>query len=217
MNITVAMRAFQVIKSERDSRASRLSNDDPDYAYDQWLFTEAPFISDMCLTLLVAVHHQVERDLLRLSARCTTDGADLTGEQYRQRIEDARNQLRARGGRRSLIDRLQLESVPDWTSMETLRLLANSHKHNPDSEPDQDLLKHLGRDLSVAYAPLPESDAIREALAASLGLPNADLCDIGEELLARAERFLVAAANAQPQLSRVRWGPVSFRRDRLLH
>jgi hypothetical protein len=51
--------------------------------------------------------------------------------------------------------------------METLRLLANCDKHNPSEEPEEQLLKHLALDESVPYAPLAESNSLREALAAS--------------------------------------------------
>jgi hypothetical protein len=49
--------------------------------------------------------------------------------------------------------------------METLRLIANSNKHETSGRPDNDLLRHLELDLKRTYAPLAESDAVREALA----------------------------------------------------
>jgi len=101
--------------------------------------------------------------------------------------------------------------------METLRLLANCHKHDPGGSPDPLLLGHLSLDASVSYAALPESDAVRMALATSIGLSEeADFCAIADAFLLQAERFVAAAAAAQPTLSRVRRGSVSFHWSRLL-
>jgi hypothetical protein len=194
MDAKLAASAVEVIRKERDARLSRLSNEDPDYAYDSWLFFEGPFIGDLCLTVLVAVHHQVERELLHLAARVADDGRDLSGDEFDKRVEEERGQLKDRSGRKKLVAKLKLETLDDWHSLETLRFLSNSYKHNPSQMPDEDLLRHLGLKFGVPYAPLSESEALRAALGASLGLSEAaDFCDIADELISRAARCITDA------------------------
>ena len=99
--------------------------------------------------------------------------------------------------------------------METLRLLANCYKHDPQGGPDDDLLKHLEKHLKFRqrrrYASLPESHCFREGLALSLGFgKETDYCDIAEELVEQAQRFL-EQVKKQPMIATVRWGHVSLR------
>ena len=56
-----------------------LANEDPDYAYDQWLFTDEPFVNELCLVLLVVIRHQLERELLGLLARVIVDAKEIDG------------------------------------------------------------------------------------------------------------------------------------------
>lgn len=90
--------------------------------------------------------------------------------------------------------------------METLQFLANCYKHSPSQDPDSKLLRHLGLDVGVNYAPLPESSYFREGLAAKLELPkDADYCDIADRLLQHTEQFLANVREQNgPRLSRVR-------------
>lgn len=191
MNDKLASAVIRVIREERDRIADRLSAGDPDYAYDQWLFTEEPFLNELCLMLLVAIWHHVERELVWLTAQVTSDGRELEGPEYRQRVKKEREFLRSNGKPR-MIAKLQLDRSAEWdSSMETLRLLANSYKHDPTASPDEALLKHLGLDRGVNYAPLAESPDLKKGLAASLGLQDgADYTDIAEELMARCRSFM---------------------------
>jgi hypothetical protein len=209
MDTKVAKDTIKVIRKERKRRLSRLPNH-PDAAYDRWLFSDEPFVNDLCLMLLVAIRHQVERELLGLAARMNGGEKPLSRKQYQQQVEDERKLLRKKGWSK-LIAKLKLKAFADWgTSMETLRLLANSYKHAPSGRPDNDLLKHLKLGLRRNYAPLPESACLRERLAASLNLEkDADYCTIAEELLKRADCFL-AEVKQQPGLCKVKWGAVSL-------
>src|SRR5712691_11701981 len=208
MDTKAAKDVIQVIRKERKRRLRRLP-DDPDAADYVWRYTDEPFVNDLCLMLLVAIHHQVERELVGLAARMTGDGQPLSLAEYQRQVQIERDQWRTWKTRRKTITKLKLESRAEWTSMETLRLLANSNKHAV-RRPHDDLLGHLKLDLKRNYAPLAESDGVRERLATSLDLDNgADYCAIAEELLERADRFLTAVKK-QPGLSKVR-GAVSLR------
>lgn len=215
MRTSTALAALEVIKRERD-RLADSADRHPESAYDQWLFFDHPLTTDLALAILLAVHHETERGLLDIAARITPDGTPMTSDEYKSRLQAERSELRNRGGLRKLIGKLQLEDIADWRSMETLRLLANSYKHNPSAEPDTDLVNHLGLDPNAVYALLNESFAIEQAVSTLLGLPeNSDFCDIAEELIHRCSRFVDAAERAQTTASPVRWGPVSWDPDNL--
>ena len=209
MDTKLARETLSVIRKERKQRLASLP-DHPDAADAQWLFSDEPFINELCLILLVAIRHQVERELLSLASRATDDGATLTHEQYRARVKAIRQRLRQKDGWMAVCSTLRLDSFPDWNdAMETLRLLANCYKHAPSQGPEPDLLRHLQLDEARNYAPLPESSGVREGLTLSLGLgKETDYCEIAEEFLSRADRFL-KGVQEQPFISRVKWGPVS--------
>jgi hypothetical protein len=66
--------------------AYQLADEDPDLASDQWQFGDEPFVNELCLILLVAVWHQVEREVIWLAARVTGDGKQITREQYLKNV-----------------------------------------------------------------------------------------------------------------------------------
>jgi hypothetical protein len=207
MNTSVAKDMIRVIRAERESRLARLPTEDPDFAYDEWLSTDEPFINELCLTLLVALWHQVERELVHLAARVTSDGRELSLEQYRQRIKEERKHMDTRDGRKEITAKLQLKTIDEWHSMQTLRLLANSYKHHPSTKPKDLLLQHLAPRTrpNLNYDSLPESQGFKAELAASLDLlDGANYCDIADELLDRVARFL-AEVPKQSMLSPVKW------------
>jgi len=196
MERKIANEVVAVIRSERQKRSDRLNDEDPDFAYDQWLFTDEPFINEMCLMMLLALRHQVERELIFLAARANV-GPAITRQQYHQNVASRREEIKRRGWA-NLIATLNLGGFAEWDdSMETLRLLANCLKHEPTQEPDENLLRHLGLPLTpegpmiVGYLPLPESRCFREGLAKSVNLSkDADYCAIAEAFVNSANRFL---------------------------
>ena len=120
MGSKIAKEMIGVIKAEKRRRSDQLEDEDPDAAYDQWLFTDEPFINEMCLMVLVALHHQVERELVFLAARANV-GPTITRQRYQQNVKDQREQVR-REGRKKLTATLKLSSFPEWdNSIETLR------------------------------------------------------------------------------------------------
>jgi hypothetical protein len=186
---------LKVIREECARRRRELP-DDHEVASEQWTFDDLRFINELCLTLLVAVRHQVEREVVGLAARVGTNSTLLSRKECRERVRNQRDQARTRQGRDALNRLLQLDRCREWSSMEALRLLANSYKHNPYSQPDQELLEFLKLDRSRNYMPLPESAAFQEGLAEFLGLGrDADYCDIVEHFLAVSERFVADVQN----------------------
>jgi hypothetical protein len=117
MNTAVVKDLIAVIRTERDRRITTLEDEHPDYPADRWLFTDEPFLNELGLVLLVAIRHQLERELIRLAARVTDDRHEMSGDEYRQRIEDERERLRTDGWK-FLIARLRLQAFPEWTSRE---------------------------------------------------------------------------------------------------
>jgi DNA-binding transcriptional ArsR family regulator len=77
----IAREIIGVIRAERQGRSDRLKNEDQDFAYLHWLFTDEPFINEMCLMVLVAVRHQVEGGLISFAARANV-GPEVTREQH---------------------------------------------------------------------------------------------------------------------------------------
>jgi len=196
MNSKTAREILGVIRVENQHRADQLDDQDPDAAHDRWLFTDEPFINEMCLMVLAAVHHQVERELVFLAARANR-GETITREQYRLNVQQQRELVRQRGGVENLITTLNLSSAAAWEAMKALRLLANCVKHEPTQQPDERLLNHIGLPLKpegngvVGYLPLPESYCFREGLAEYLNLSkDADYCTIAERFVNLAEEFL---------------------------
>ncbi len=187
----------------------------PDVTYDQWLFTDAPFVNELCLMLLVALRHQVERELVLLSARLADDGDEISVEQYHNNVQKERKLLKKRDGWKRVLKRLDVKPCKETKVLEVLRLLSNSYKHDPFVKPDIKLIKLLslpsewpkkknatsdttsGGSRSPAppkkkhYAALPESSSLQEAFAVFVGLgKDADYCDITERFVESTSKFL---------------------------
>ena len=197
-----------VIRTEEERRVSLLTDKDPNFAYDQWVFKDEPFVNELCLMLLVALRHQIERELIGLAARAADDGKEISVKQYQEKVKQLRK------GKvwdwKEIRNRLKLESCEGYASMEALRLLANSYKHGPSMEPGEDLLKWLNLETGVIYAPFPESDTLREGFAAFSGLgKGATYCDIVDRFVDIASDFL-AKVQSRTTLNRVKRGAASL-------
>lgn len=198
-----------VIRAEQQRRSDLLLETAPDAAHDHWLFTDTPFINELCLMLLVALRHHVERELVRFAARSTGDGKEINRQEYQARVAEERGNLSRRGGWGKMTATLKLKSCNGQKSMETLRFLVNSYKHNPSMEPDDKLLECLNLETGVNYAPIPESRSLQEALAVSIGLEkDASYYDIAEQFVEIAHSFLDDVQN-KTKLSRVKPHKVS--------
>jgi hypothetical protein len=190
-----------------------MANDDLGAAYEQWQFYDLPFVNELCLMLLLAVWHQVERDVICLAALVTSDGKMISREQFLRNIQKEQECYMSKKTKGQVINKLKLTSFPEWgTSMDTLRLLGNCYKHDPAKEPTTQMMKILNLDASRTYMPLPESEAFRKGLAAYVGLhEDANLVDIAEEFVQRASSFLTDLRTKTGQTGLLStWGPVNF-------
>jgi hypothetical protein len=213
MDVTALRDMIAAIRNEADRRGRQLKKIATEHRYDQWVYYDEPLLNELCLLVLIAIRHEVERDLLGLGARVSRRVTAFSQKSYLRRLANERKQLRS--GWKPLIAKLGLAAFPAWTSsMETLRLLANCYKHDPFGGPDDGLLKHLRPHLKYKqrrkYDVLPESNCFREGLALSLGLPReTDYVRITEDLLAKAEAF-VDDVKGQSFIAEVRRGHVSL-------
>jgi hypothetical protein len=216
MDFKTATEVIGVIRAERQRRLDRLQGEDPDVFYDQWLFTDEPFVNEMCLMVLVALRHGVERKLVSFAA-CANAGTTISNSQYRQNLAKQQKLFGGRGGWAHLVATLGLRPSPECErSMETLRLLANCYKHQAGQTPTEQLLAHLSlppkppEQLVVGYMSLPESHAFREGLAASVNLPKeADYCTIAEKFVDLANQFVKDAQHGA-RLARVQVSLAEF-------
>jgi hypothetical protein len=206
-----------VIKTERERRSALLQGEDPNFAYDQWLFTDEPFLNELCLMSLVALRHQIERELIRFAARWDEKQIEISGRQYQENIERLRrtnNKGQNIGWDWGEVDkRLNPKGIKNYEYIEALRLLSNLYKHEPSLKPDEGLLNLLQLKIGVNYAPLPESDALREGFANFLGLSSdSDYCDIAERFVDISNTFLTTVKSVS-KLSKVKWGAISLNPD----
>lgn len=212
MNTDVFEAMVVVIEAERERRASLVSDPDADWFWDQWLYTHAPFVGELSLMLLLALRHQIERELISLAAQATEDREEISGQEYRARVEKLR--VVDKKGEKvwdwaTIHDRLKTNRYGRYQAIKVLRFLANSYKHDL-LEPDRGLLKQLKLDTGAKYAPLSESEVLRQRLAGCVGLEkDADYCDIARAFVRTATDF-IEFVRGQTNLSRINWGPVSF-------
>jgi hypothetical protein len=52
METGILKEVIAVIRAEQQRRASLLTDEDPNFAYDHWLFKDEPFVNELCLTSL---------------------------------------------------------------------------------------------------------------------------------------------------------------------
>jgi len=223
MYLTDAKAYLDVIK-DAEQRRAKLLPDDPDAAYDQWLFHDAPFINELCIVFLVALRHHVEHRLTFFAA-CAADGGKPIS---RTEFSDRMKQLSKPKAKWDAIEkRLHPDQCVHYQVIEALQHLANAYKHNANLEPDHRLLKHLGLPPNrtyapnergaLTYAPIPESEVLQNALAAIVGLPaNSPYSQIATVFVERTQGFL-DDLEARNTISRVKGGRVGFSSDQLAH
>lgn len=216
METGILKEMIAIVRDEQRRRASLLTYQDPNFVYDQWLFKDEPFLNELCLMMLVTLWHQVEREMVKLAARAADDRKEIDLQQYQENVRKVRETLRHKGWK-TIKGKLKLESCEGHKSMKALRLLANSYKHDPSMVPDEKLLEWLKIETGVNYAPLPESDSLREGLAAFIGLgKDAAYCDIAERFVDIASDFLVNV-QSRTKLSQVKRGGASLKPSDFAH
>ena len=208
MELTDAKAYLNVIKAEQRRRAELLP-DHPDAAYDQWVFNDAPFINELCIVFLVALRHHIERRLMSFAACAADAGRPITKQEFSARMKEL-SDLENRKKWEEIRRRLGPDQCAHHQVIEALRHLANAYKHDPRLEPDCKLLEHLGLDLSLKYAAIPESSTLQEGLGMILGLPaNASYPDIATSFVECVQVFL-DDVKVRNKISPVKGGRVSL-------
>jgi hypothetical protein len=216
VNTQILKDMIAVIRIEQERRSAKLENEDPNLAYDQWLFTDGPFLNELCLMFLVTLRHQIERELVGLAALADEGDKEISNEQYQENIKQL--QIKREGkikywNWKKIEKKLKLESCEKYKFIKSLRLLSNSYKHDLSLKPDERLLDLLSLETGVKYAPLLESDAFRAGLADFLGMEkDSDYCDIAEQFMDIVSAFLVEVEN-RIRLSKVKWRAISLDPD----
>jgi hypothetical protein len=91
--------------------------------------------------------------------------------------------------------------------MEVLRLLSNSYKHDLSVDATEELRTLLRLDTRFNYATLPESGAVREAIAVCVGLgKDSGYWDVAERYVDLASSFVASIKNRTP-LSKIKRKP----------
>ena len=211
MDFTDAKAFIDLITAEYTRRADVLLQEDDDTGYgcDQWIFTDLPFLHDLCILYLVAIRHHIERRLLFLATCAIDDGHKIKRSEFESRQKTLLD-MNLYERWKEIDRRLQPKKCARYTSVEALRLLANSYKHEPRLQPHIDLVKHLGLDEKLVYAPIPESFELKKGLARIVGLPDdSRFSEITEMFVAHGDEFL-KDVRARNVLSPVNWGRVSL-------
>jgi hypothetical protein len=209
MEISDAKSFINLVTEEARRREALLKDADPNYAYDQWMFTDLPFLHDLSLLFLVAIRHHIERRLLYFAACATCHGNAIKRSDYDQHMKALLSLPLGKRGK-EIEARLSPTKCAHYPSIEALRLLANSYKHDPRNQPDKELIAFLGLDPKLTYATLPESGELQKGLALRVGLPEkAGYAEITERFVEHAEEFL-KDAQSRNLLSNVNWGRVSL-------
>ena len=209
MEISDAKAFINLVTGEALRRQALLKDADPDFAYDQWMFTDLPFLHDLSLLFLVAIRHHIERRLLYFAACAAGHGNPIKRAEYDERTKEL---LRMPQWKRwkEIETRLAPAQCVRYKSIEALQLLANSYKHDPRKQPNKKLISCLGLDAKLTYAPLPESGEIQKGLALLVGLPaKAGYGDITERFVEHAEELL-EDVQSRNLLSKANWGMVSL-------
>ena len=175
-------------QAERRERECRVEQpDEYDGPGDDYF--EEFYINDLCLMFLVTLYHAVEREVLHLATHVGSQ--ELTPDDVASNRKGL-SSLRDRALYQKLNGLLNL-SVEGTESMNTLRLLANSYKHDSMRSVSKDLRDHLHLPDNLNYAPMEQSFKLRCALSKNLGVKDStNFVAITEEFLRRAETYLTS-------------------------
>lgn len=210
MDVRHAKAFVDLLIAEAKRRESLLPEDDGmGLAYDVWTFKDLPFLRDLSLLYLVALRHDIERRLLFYAVCATGHGRPIKRTTF---VRRQRTLLKLHVSKRwkEIDKRLNTSLATNYQSVEALRLLANSYKHEPRKEPGRELIKHLKLNQRLIYAELPESGELQKGLARLLGLHDtAGYAEILMEFTKRSDAFMEDIV-ANNKLSPVRWGAVSL-------
>jgi hypothetical protein len=143
MDMSDAKAFVDLVTTETRRREKLLTDGDADYAYDHWMFTDLPFLHDLSLLFLVAIRHQIERRLLHFAACATGHGNPIDRAEYDKRL-NALHTMSLGARWKEIEARVNPAGCVHFKSIEALRLLANSYKHDPRNQPDKELIIYFG-------------------------------------------------------------------------
>ncbi len=195
-------RCTDIIEEEFNRRVESLKGAPSEGAYDHWLFYDLPFLGEFAGLFLVGIWHLVERELKRILAVSTHDERFLDIPIKPQELGKARRERHTWGTLREHFlgrAKLELSGLPNFDEMDLLNSLTNFWKHEASRAVTNELLEKLELTNSVNYAPVFESDAIREALSKRLGIKDGEYPDIVRGFLDRASKFLEAVSSKTMQ------------------
>jgi hypothetical protein len=200
---------IDVVRTEENRRRQERADMYPEVAHDYLISTDRAFVAELCLMLLVALRHLVEKEMILLAARLAEDTGEISTEEYRKNVEKERKLLKERDGWKRIYIRLQITTGKEIQILEVLQELSNSYKHNPFAKPDTKLLKLLNlclewpkektvtRNVSEVsspkkknYATMSESGELWRRLGNLVELDDAELCDITERFVERVGEFM---------------------------
>lgn len=195
MNTKMAQEVIRIIRVERNERLERLERleraktEEDDYYYQ---IIEEPFINELCLMLLVAIRHEIERELTIFIAKKTSERKGHTHYDFGEWVKEERKRLDGlvrEKGWSAFYSELELETgTRKW--LEILRELSNSCKHDAWGCSKR-LIRKLNLPEKQLYMAPAESPSIREALAKSVGLASdADYLTIAETFVNLASALL---------------------------
>ena len=196
VNFDSITRFLDAIRTEEKRREERCATLDGDIALDQLLFYDQAFLQGFYLLVLVYVWHELEREMVRLTARVQEGPArEISLHDYQQEVVRL---TRNKDIWKEIRRRLPVEKSDQYgLCYEVLRPLVNSYKHDPFGKPKKGLLEKLGLDASLNYAALTESDTVREALCRRLRLPaNESYSGISDAFVRACEQLLLDATTS---------------------
>jgi hypothetical protein len=190
MDVKLIRSVIQMIKGEKKRRISKLPRDSDDAARDRYFFTDMPFVNELYLMLIVAMWHQIERELVCLAARVDGNTNEMTWDDYKNGVNALADKHPKE--RWSIVgSRLRLRTFSDHKTLELLQNLANSYKHDPFGRPGKKLLECLSLPTNAHYAPLPARKDTAEPLCKALSIDKEEgYAGIAFAFLKSAERFL---------------------------
>lgn len=206
MDTKMARLMLDTIREEERTRLHD-PHEDTLSSLDHWADVDQPFLWEMVLLLLVGVWHGVEREFVSLAAAHSTDQPTGDPNEYWNRIKKVRRNFNKPKWKERFKRQFNLESLPEWDTIEALRHLANAYKHDAFQRPSPELLRHLGlKEIpiegppQVVYAALSDSLLFRRHLAEWLKLPpDSDYCSIASTVLDRVDQFMESARKAIPR------------------
>ena len=217
MNTQLIKALVELVKSEEHNRATARHSMSPDEAYYHATFHDTPLTNELYLLVLLFVWHHIEKEIVLLAAlSAVRSPSPITRDEYGKEVR--RIEALGQGKRRKELEQLLPKiDTRDWDFLDTLRLLANSFKHDPFGKPKDVLLKRLGLSENMNYASLSESGAVRFGLGKFLGIrDDVEFSEIVEAVCKTCDRLLFLLRAATPlrsfEYERVSLHPETFER-----